>query len=189
MKTKAQIAEYKRKRVARRKVIGLCLRCPKKVVTGTSLCVACKKHCDKLHEIYYNDHRKRGLCVSCTRPVSKGTIHCDFHVRSKNDRNNKANRDIKIKVLQHYGATCAWPNCGITDDDLLTIDHIENDGAEERRNPDTKGGGAFYRFLVKNGYPDKYQILCWNHQWKKRMLVLRGEQVPTMLVKAQKAGV
>jgi len=29
---------------------------------------------------------------------------------------------------------------------------------------------------------------CWNHQWKKRMLVLRGEQVPTVVFKAQKVG-
>ncbi len=125
---------------------------------------------------YYMKHRKAGLCVSCTEPAVQGVL-CLFHAKKQNKRQKKINRDVRQQVLDHYGAACAWPDCGITDPDMLSLDHKENDGAKERR--EIGRGNTFYRFVIKSGYPDKYQILCMNHQVKKRYMLLRDEPIPS----------
>jgi hypothetical protein len=44
---------------------------------------------------------------------------------------------------------------------FLTVDHINNDGAEHRRKI---GAGicSLYWWLKKNHFPDGFQILCYN---------------------------
>ena len=59
--------------------------------------------------------------------------------------------------------------CRIHDIDVLTIDHIHNNGAVERRTLKKYGGIDFYRHLRKNGYPDGYQVLCMNCNLKKEV--------------------
>jgi hypothetical protein len=47
---------------------------------------------------------------------------------------------------------------------FLTIDHIENNGAEHRRqqrNGQNKGHDI-YAWLRKNNYPEGFQVLCYN---------------------------
>jgi hypothetical protein len=82
----------------------------------------------------------------------------------------------KLHVLAYYGKEkrlqCCWDTCGICDPDMLTIDHVNNDGAVDRK---TRGGKEIYRRLVARGYPLGYQTLCHNHQWKKEMMRRRGE--------------
>jgi hypothetical protein len=56
--------------------------------------------------------------------------------------------------------------CGINKVEFLTLDHIYNDGAEERKllNPNMRGGVGLYRYLRDKGFPnkDRYQVLCYN---------------------------
>ena len=55
--------------------------------------------------------------------------------------------------------------CGERESIFLAIDHIYNNGAEERKklkNVGITGGAAFYFWLRKNGYPKGYQVLCYN---------------------------
>jgi hypothetical protein len=57
-------------------------------------------------------------------------------------------------VLSHYGDVCAC--CGTAD--RLTIDHISGDGGEHREQ--VGGGWAIYRWIVANGFPEGFQVLC-----------------------------
>jgi hypothetical protein len=88
---------------------------------------------------------------------------------------------VKIEVLSHYGPQrklqCAWPDCEVTDIDMLSLDHINNDGAAERQNGH-RGGGGFvtYQRVRKAGFPDGYQTLCHNHQWKKELMRRREQR-------------
>lgn len=61
---------------------------------------------------------------------------------------------LKAAVLDHYGRSCAC--CGATE--RLTVDHINGDGNVHRA--EVGGGWAIYRWLVNNGFPDGFQILC-----------------------------
>lgn len=58
----------------------------------------------------------------------------------------------KQAIYDHYGRTCIC--CGAHYD--LTIDHINGDGAEERK----KYGRAWYKHIIDEDYPDRYQVLC-----------------------------
>lgn len=76
---------------------------------------------------------------------------------------------VKAVVLTHYGYNgqlqCSEPGCSITDIDMLTLDHINNDGAEDRKV--FKTSRQFLSSLKRANYPPGYQTLCWNHNWKK----------------------
>jgi hypothetical protein len=65
---------------------------------------------------------------------------------------------------------------------MLTIDHEKNDGAEERK----KYGSSLYLYLRKN-FPDGYQTLCHNHQWKKEIMRRRTARRARELNKVGKA--
>lgn len=65
---------------------------------------------------------------------------------------------LKAEVLLHYGTTCQ--TCGQDDHRVLQIDHVNNNGAEERRR--LGSGHKFYRHLRREGWPSGYQTLCAN---------------------------
>ena len=55
---------------------------------------------------------------------------------------------------------------------FLTLDHINNDGAEHRREihgRQTAAGYQTYRWLMRNGFPPGFQVLCANCNHGKRM--------------------
>ncbi|MDE1814921.1 MAG: hypothetical protein KGI05_09715, partial [Thaumarchaeota archaeon] len=62
--------------------------------------------------------------------------------------------------LMHYSnGTMKCACCGESIVEFLTMDHINNDGAEHRR----KIGSAYlYSWLISNNFPEGFQVLCWN---------------------------
>jgi hypothetical protein len=85
------------------------------------------------------------------------------------------NLELKLEVLTHYGDSglllCCWSGCEVQDLDMLTIDHVNEDGAQHRRE---LGCEKIYRWLKKNKFPEGFQTLCMNHQWKKHLQFLRN---------------
>lgn len=71
------------------------------------------------------------------------------------------NRNLKEQVIIGYGGSCVC--CGEMTYEFLTIDHKNNDGNKERkiRGHSVRGYG-FYLWLIKQGFPDSYQLLCFN---------------------------
>lgn len=74
---------------------------------------------------------------------------------------------LKTEVFAAYGGpVCAC--CGETEPRFLTIDHIDNNGAAQRKELGYHGmGSQFHRWLKKNGFPPGYQILCMNCNFGK----------------------
>jgi hypothetical protein len=58
------------------------------------------------------------------------------------------------------GAFCAC--CGEREDRFLSLDHINNNGNEERRLDRQMAGVRLCRALRKRGFPPGYQVLCFN---------------------------
>ncbi len=84
----------------------------------------------------------------------------------------------KFEVLSHYSPDgilgCCWEGCTITDIDMLSLDHVNDDGAEHRRSIKSKNTTSYiYRWVRANGYPEGFQTLCMNHQFKKKILKAR----------------
>ena len=78
-------------------------------------------------------------------------------------------QNIKIEVLSYYGdGKCTCTFCGYDDIRALTIDHINGDGCEKRKEC-YLGGIHLYRWLKKKNYPIGYQTLCMNCQFIKKM--------------------
>ncbi len=74
-------------------------------------------------------------------------------------------KNLKINVVAHYSKNknvCSC--CGESEIDFLTIDHINNDGAEHRRLIKRRN---IYSWLITNNYPDNFQILCMNCNFAK----------------------
>jgi hypothetical protein len=71
---------------------------------------------------------------------------------------------VRAEVIKHYGDKCEC--CEETELLFLTIDHINGDGAEHRRqnsyNGDGRSGWSIYYWLRKNNYPEGFRVLCWN---------------------------
>lgn len=81
-------------------------------------------------------------------------------------KRRKQKEQLKIKVLTYYGnGKLACIICGEGRLACLSIHHIDNNGAEHRK--DIKGKDIC-AWLVQNNYPLGYQTLCMNDQWIKR---------------------
>ena len=65
---------------------------------------------------------------------------------------------VRAKILAHYGETCAC--CGGTE--WLSIDHINGGGLKHRIEQfgNKTACDQLYRWLIKNGFPDGFQVLC-----------------------------
>jgi len=99
------------------------------------------------------------------RKLANGTPDEVAAIRAAESAKTKRNQDrCRDEVYAAYGGyrcTC----CGETERMFLSIDHVSNDGAAERKSGKYSGGGsAFYNWLRKTKFPSGYQVLCMNCQ-------------------------
>lgn len=97
-------------------------------------------------------------------------IICQKDIKNKYCKDNKEkiciykkiyDRNQKQIVVDNYGGKCNC--CGESKIEFLTIDHVNNNGAEDRKLHKDKTGSGMYRWLIKNNFPkDNYQLLCFN---------------------------
>jgi hypothetical protein len=71
---------------------------------------------------------------------------------------------IRNQVFDHYGWKCSC--CGESHPEFLTIDHINNDGAEHRKKIETN---YIYLWLIQNNFPEGFQTLCMNCNFAKEL--------------------
>ena len=62
------------------------------------------------------------------------------------------------EVVAGYGGACSC--CGELELMFLTLDHVNDDGADSRR--EHVGHIWAYRDARRRGYPDDYRLLCIN---------------------------
>ena len=99
------------------------------------------------------------------RKIANGTPEEVAALRAAESAKTKRNQDrCRDEVYSAYGGyRCNC--CNETERMFLSIDHVNNDGAKERRSGKYSGGGsAFYNWLRKNDFPKGYQVLCMNCQ-------------------------
>jgi len=89
-----------------------------------------------------------------------------YYEKNRNEERLKRQKEIKKECFQHYAKDqIKCEICGITNIDVLCIDHINGNGNIERKkycgNP-REGGTPFYFKLKRMNYPDGYRLLCLN---------------------------
>lgn len=129
----------------------------------------------------------RAICTKCSRIYNKKyyleNIERYIKYREKNSeqrKNNwkewyklnavevrrKQNERSKVKryiVIKHYSRGENKCNCCNESNIMfLTVDHIYNNGNSHRKEIGSKSGQDTYRWLIKNNFPEGFQILCFN---------------------------
>lgn len=93
------------------------------------------------------------------------------------DRQLKRESLLRMKlaiISSHYSeGAMRCQNCGEDNVIILTIDHKNGGGAEHRRQIGSQGGSHFYARLRTQGYPEGYQVLCFNCNYLKYYNELR----------------
>lgn len=110
--------------------------------SGHLRCSLCKEM-KLLKEMTKNKNSSSGYTNKCRK--------CDIlrdHLRRKK---------VREKVLNFYGNKCACCNESISQ--FLTIDHINGNGNKHLKEVKKR---TLYSWLLKNNFPDGYQILCYN---------------------------
>lgn len=169
------IKKYRIERRAKRKALGLCTKCDRPAVKGKTDCQECIE--DGLRRS--KKRIEKGVCISCFKEAREGVVRCENCSLKMSVLGKKRQRERKTKVLTHYGKNgnleCCWEGCEVTDLDMLTLDHVENNGADHRKQytKTGRGGGAvLYDALIRQGFPKGFQTLCANHNLKKHILSL-----------------
>lgn len=130
------------------------------------------KYDPEYHKNYRKFYIDNNICVYCrsATPVEgkRGCITCLKH---SSEITKKGCNNLRKEVFAHYGgAVCNC--CGETEPNFLALDHINNDGSEQRRKlfGSSQGGGyGIYRWIRNNDYPDGYQVLCHNCNMGKKI--------------------
>lgn len=92
--------------------------------------------------------------------------HHRYYLRNKEtikQRNADNRRKLRRAALDAYGSACAC--CGSTQDEFLSIDHVNTDGAEHRKKIGL--GSAIHQWLRREDYPEGFQVLCFNCNMSK----------------------
>lgn len=116
---------------------------------------------EKINEqatVRIRNKRKKRLCVQCSGPSKK--YRCERCSRAYAGLRKQFYDRAKEKVLAHYGAACIC--CGETELRFLTVDHVNNDGATDRKQNGRLGGKNLCAAIVARKYPSSYQIMCFN---------------------------
>jgi hypothetical protein len=136
------------------------------VSQGLRECNVCHqvKSLEDFHKSKSRPGGRRYECRPCSLVTNGQRYKSDeaFRERCKAKTLNRR-RLCKEKCMSHYSEgipTCKC--CGETNIAFLTIDHVNNDGAEHRRRDPNARGGSLYYLLVRSNFPEGFQVLCMN---------------------------
>lgn len=126
-----------------------------------------------LSEFHKHNGFRDGLylyCKVCTNEKNRESWHRHAEVRKAESRKwqhehkewrrenvNKKYRELRDAVLDNYGGKCSV--CGFDDRRALCLDHVNGNGLKERK---LTSAASIMRRIIREGYPDDYQILCAN---------------------------
>lgn len=101
------------------------------------------------HAAYYNNHEHNK-----TRSRE--------YMREHSAEMNGKRLAKKLNILSRYSDPLRCACCGEETPEFLTLDHVENNGSEHRREIGMKSGWQFYLWIIRNNYPHGFQVLCMN---------------------------
>ena len=140
----------------KRQLLGLCPRCAISWDGPTHYCTDCTEWQRLRRNKRLKEKQEEGKCTRCLKQDKlPDKTYCQAcldasHIVSQKYRDRK-----KSKVFAGYGGACVC--CGNTNKRLLQLDHVNNDGAQHRKEVDIMLNWAY-----KNDCPDSLQLLCAN---------------------------
>lgn len=151
----------------------MCIREPR--VPGRVKCFGCLKKMRSASASLYFKLKAKGICTTCKKaPAVPGITRCEECRGVSNAATKRYSAAIRNEVLTHYSFGKPLCRCCGTDEPCyLTVDHVDDDGAEHRRREKGSTNGnrltGMYRKIILGGFVERLQVLCWNCQWAKRL--------------------
>lgn len=142
---------------------GLCIRCGIQASAGRLQCPRCLSTARDKDKSTYAKRKRQGLCHVCSKPVKDGRTVCTPCALRHSQKAAKKRLEIKLRVLLAYGGKCAC--CGESHFEFLTMDHVNNDGAKQRK--EIGNASAIYKWIIANNFPEGFQVLCFNCNFSK----------------------
>lgn len=96
------------------------------------------------------------VCQNCIVRRSHGSD--ETQASKKVVRQQQRHARLMQEVFERLGGECV--HCGLTDREVLCVDHVNNDGAEHRRS--VPGQIALMREVVADAASGRFQVLCHN---------------------------
>jgi hypothetical protein len=140
--------------------------CPHQIKKSNN-CVDCNVLLDNKNQFKFHSINNVSICSFCilAKSIVRKTAQdkIDSKGRALKDRRKWSKNhllNLRKKIIEGYGSKCVC--CNESNYMFLTIDHINNDGYQEKR-IFKNNMHAFYNYLVKKNFPsDKYRLLCYN---------------------------
>jgi hypothetical protein len=129
--------------------------------------------CLQAHKDKYQEAKIRlkaeNKCLNCWTNIRvDNKNYCQDCIDKRKEYQAVRHNLLKGIIFNHYGGfKCAC--CGETNPLFLSMDHINGGGTKHRREGKLRNSNLFYRWLMKNNYPEGFQVLCMNCNWGKRM--------------------
>jgi len=116
---------------------------------------------------YNDEYRKRPYARKRIRDLGKKRMRRCRANKEFRDKQNARRRAIhhrnKFCVIDYYSnGTMRCECCGEVYIEFNTIDHPNGGGQAERRRIKRSPGRDFYAWLIKEGFPPGYRVLCFN---------------------------
>lgn len=96
---------------------------------------------------YINPSSNKKNCHECLKEAQR-------------KRAAKRQRDRRRRVIDHYGGKCEC--CGEVHLAMLALDHINGGGNKHRREIQASGSVTLYRWIIEQGFPRGFRVLCFN---------------------------
>lgn len=125
-------------------------KCDREATLGFTSCEQCR--------IYYRERNKKrtkepGRCSRCGVITEKAS-----QCQKCASRTRQRLLSYKVRVIEGYGGKCVC--CGESEPLFLQLDHVNNDGAIERKK--YPKSTQLYLKVIREGFPSDYQLLCAN---------------------------
>jgi hypothetical protein len=109
--------------------------------------------------------------------VSTRGLRGDDYLEAVNHNHRVKNRTSKLRALEIVGGgVVQCVICAESDPDMLTIDHVHDDGAQHRRDG-ARGAKIYWQLIRGEIEPGRLQILCANHNQKKLVEAWRDRRI------------
>ena len=131
-----------------------CVICGKEFVRKNWIQNTCSQECRKKRRRITLKKHQLNNPILYRKSAKK---YYDSHKEQIIKHIKKRNEQFKFQVLNHYGDKCVC--CGESHEEFLTIDHINGGGNKHRKK---FGISRISEWLVKNNYPEGFQVLCMN---------------------------
>ena len=108
---------------------------------------------------FRNGKNHRYRCYQCCLKVNRER-YADYHNKHRDrvlERMKQRHDKQRELALETLGGRCVC--CGETNPCFLTVDHVNGNGSKLRR---TAGHNSIYKWLIRNKFPDGFQVLCNN---------------------------